>query len=295
MLFKHFTSLVIAGGATKVLAAIGIYKFLEEHKMMDQIKNFVGTSAGAVLSTFICLGYTHQEIVDFFDANLCNDQCVNSMNFDDMFNILNTYGLSSGDNMIVFFKRMIANKLGEDNVDISFIEFAKHTGKNLVICVANLTEEKREFWSVDTQPNMSIVTALRASCAIPLMFTPVVINDTYYLDGGLYDNFPIDYFQGNKLRDILGVNIKATGYQKTGNMLEYIKFILLSVMDKLSSQMLDDCKDNNMICLEFEDDNWFSLMDMRIILPKEKILQYMDIGYKSISDKLKSIYITTIF
>lgn len=292
MLFKHFTSLVIAGGATKVLAAIGIYKFLEEHKIVNQIKNFVGTSAGAVMCTFICLGYTYKEIVDFFISNLCNDQHVNSLNFDDMFNILNTYGLSSGDNLNLFFKRMIAHKLGPDKEDITFIEFTKHTGKNLVICVANLTKEKREFWSVDSTPHVSIVTALRASCAIPFMFTPVIIGEDYYLDGGLYDNFPIDYFQGNKLRDILGVNIKATKYQKTDNMLEFMKFILLSVMDKLASQMLSDCKDNNMISLEFEDDAWFSLMDMRITIPKEKILEYVDIGYKSISEKLKNMYVS---
>lgn len=291
MLYKNFSSLVIAGGATKAVSSIGVLRFLEEHDMISPIKNLVGTSAGAVFCAFIALGYTSTEITDFFIANFCYDETITKMNLDEIFAIFSTYGLNNGNTLVTVFERMIVNKLGPSKKNITFIELAKHCGKNLVVCVANLTKEKQEFWSVDTTPNIEIITALRASCAIPIVFTPIVVGDYTYVDGGLYDNFPMDYFKTKTLRDILGVNIISKGYQKTGNFMEYITFIICSVMNKLSSKMIEDNKDDNMISLEFEDDNWFSLMDMTIKIPVDMIKNYIDIGYTKIKERMSQHYI----
>lgn len=291
MLYKNFSSLVIAGGATKVISGIGILKFLEEQGMVNSIKNLVGTSAGAVLCAFITLGYNSDEIKDFFIKNFCKDESITKMNLDEIFSIFTSYGLNNGDNLKMFFERMISTKLGPHRRNITFIDLAKLSGKNLVICVANLTKERQEFWSVDTTPNMQIITALRASCAIPIVFTPVRIDDNIFVDGGLYDNFPMDYFSNKTLRDILGVNIISKGYQKNSNFMEYIKYIISSVMNKLCNKILEDNKDDNMITLEFEDDNWFSLMDMSIRIPEEMITNYIDIGYQKIKERLSNLYI----
>lgn len=291
MLYKNFSSLVIAGGATKVISSIGVIKFLEEHNMIKSIKNLVGTSAGAVLCAFVALGYDSTSIREFFIRNLCKDQAITSLNIDEMLNFFSSYGVSTGHNIDTFFKRMICQKLGNDKENITFIELAKLCGRNLVICVANLTQERAEFWSVDTKPNMSIVQALHASCAIPILFTPVVIEDNVYLDGGVYNNFPIDYFKNKKLRDVLGINIKAKGYQKTDSLMDYMRFIIYSVMNKLSDKMIEDNRDDNMISLDFEDDEWLCLMDMTITIPKELIDKYIDIGYSRIKEKMSQMFI----
>lgn len=293
MLYKRFSSLVIAGGATKVLTAIGVLRFLEENDMVVAIKDLVGASAGAMVCAFIALGYSSKEITEFFITNFCKDQAITQMSFEEMFLILTSYGLNNGENLTMVFERMISSKLGPSRKNITFIELAKHSGRNLVVCVANLTKERQEFWNVDTQPNMPITTALRASCAIPVVFTPVIVNEDVYVDGGLYDNFPIDYFKPPKVpRDILGVNIISTGYQKTGNFMEYVIFLITSVMNKLSCKMLDDNKDENMISLELKDDGWFSLMDMSIKITEEQVRTYVDTGYHKIKDKMSSLYIT---
>lgn len=291
MTYKAFSSIVIAGGATKVISAIGIMQFLEEHNMVKSIKNLVGTSAGAIMCTFLALGYSSQEVKDFFVKNLCVDESVYKMNLEDVFSFFSSFGLTAGNNIITFFRRMIVNKLGPDRENITFMELAKLCGKNLVICVSNLTMERREFWSVDTKPDISIIDALRASCAIPLVFTPVIIGDNYYLDGGLYDNFPIDYFNGQKLKDVLGINIKSTGYQRTNNFIEYIKFIIFSVMDKLADKMIEDNTVDNIISLDFEDDDWLSLLDLSIKIPEERVDDYVRAGYEKIKAKLTDLYI----
>lgn len=288
MLYKQFSSIVIAGGASKIIAVIGIIQFLEENKMLKYITNYVGTSAGAVLCTFMAMGYSSEEIKSFFIENLCNDQTITQMDIDELLQIFNSYGMSTGQNLETFFKRMMIHK----NIDpgITFIDFAKKFGKNLVICVSNLTDEKCEFWSVDTTPNQSIVTALRVSCGIPFMFTPIIIDGKFYVDGGMYNNFPINYFKKNNLRDILGINIKLKGYQKTSTVFEYIKFIGCSILEKFSEALYKDDKDSNIVALEFEDDNWFSLMDMSIVIPSQKVLEYACVGYQTITKKMNDLY-----
>ena len=37
---------------------------------------------------------------------------------------------------------------------------------------------------------MSVLQAIRMSCSIPIMYTPVTYNGNVYVDGGLYDNLP---------------------------------------------------------------------------------------------------------
>lgn len=293
MVYKNFTSLVIAGGATKVISAIGVLRFLEEHTMLSSVINLVGTSAGAVMCSFIALGYKSNEIIDFLEETICNDDTIKNIKVDDVFNIFNTYGLTCGDNITSFFKRMIVKKLGKEKEEITLMELAKLKGKNLVICVSNLTKEMQEFWSVDTKPDIPLHVALRASCAIPLAFAPVRMGDDIYLDGGLYDNFPVDYFNKNNmhLHNILGINIKSTGYQKTDSLVAYVKFILHSIMDKLASQMITDSKSLNVISLEFDDDEWLSLFEMKIVFSLEKINEYVNAGYNCIKNRMHTMYI----
>jgi predicted acylesterase/phospholipase RssA len=291
MVYKNFTSIVIAGGATKVISVIGVLKFLEENNMINSIINLVGTSAGAVMCAFIALGYKSNEIVDFLKDTLCKDNDVKNINVDDVFKIFETYGFTTGDNVTHLFKRMVTKKLGKEHENITLIELAKLKGKNLVICVSNLTNEQQEFWNVDTKPDVLLHIALKASCAIPLAFAPVKMDGNIYLDGGLYDNFPIDYFKTNKLRDILGINIKCKGYQKTESLVEYVKFILFSVMEKLTSRMIVDNKDTNVISFEFEEDEWLSFLEMKIVFPVEKVDEYVNIGYTCMKERMQSMYI----
>ena len=60
-----FTSIVISGGAMKVVSTIGCFKYLEEQNMIQSIKNFVGTSAGSIICFFILLQYRSSDIINF--------------------------------------------------------------------------------------------------------------------------------------------------------------------------------------------------------------------------------------
>lgn len=278
----HFTSIVISGGALKVISVIGCFKYLEEKNLVKNLKNFVGTSAGTLMLLFLILDYTHIEIIEFLVHNL-SDTDINTFNPEECFEILNNYGINSGYNIELFIQRIIYKKLKVN--DITFIELTKLTGKNLVICVSNLSKEKTEFFNIDNMPNLSIVTAIKVSCSIPIIFTPITINGDIYLDGALYNNFPIDYFNNNKLKDIIGINIVFRNYKKIDTFFSYIFFIVNSIISK-SSKSINNLE-NNIITMDFDDDDWFSIMELKIKFPKENWVPYINYGYTSIKDKLE--------
>jgi hypothetical protein len=73
---------------------------------------------------------------------------VNSFDPNECLELFNQYGLNSGTNIELFVKRIIKKKYNDEN--ITFVDLAKKTGKNLVVCVSNLTKEVPEYFNVDT-------------------------------------------------------------------------------------------------------------------------------------------------
>lgn len=279
----HFTSIVIAGGALKVISVIGCIKYLEEKNMVTNMKNFAGTSAGSIMCLFLVLGFTYAEMIEFLYVNL-SDKAITSFDPEECLSMLESYGLNSGGNLELLIQRMLFKKLKVK--DITFIELAKITGKNLVVCVSNLTKERSEFFSVDTMPQLSVVTAIRVSCCIPILFTPISINDDVFMDGGLYDNFPIDYFKHSTLKDILGINVIYKNYQRTDTFFNYMMFILSSLLDKVNTKSMNDTS-KNIVTLDFEEDDWFSITELCVKFPKERWSTYVQYGYNRIKQQLE--------
>jgi predicted acylesterase/phospholipase RssA len=135
-------------------------------------------------------------------------------------------------------------------------------------------------------PMMSVVKAIRVSCCIPILLTPFLIDDCYYMDGCLYNNFPIDYFRKNhKLKDIIGINILFKKYQSTDTFFSYVFFIINSLLDKANTKSVEE-PSNNIVTIEFDENDWLSLIDLCIKFPKEKWTTYIQHGYNAIKDKL---------
>ena len=101
------------------------------------------------------------------------------------------YGINNGDRFEFMIKSFVTNKLGVD--DITFEDLYKITNKNIIIIGTNFTKCCEEAFSHSTTPTMSVITAVRISCSVPLYFTPVLYNNCYYVDGGIKNNFPLNY------------------------------------------------------------------------------------------------------
>jgi NTE family protein len=282
-------NLVISGGSMTTISVIGALRFLEEQNLLKSIDTFVGTSAGSMLCFLLTLGYTSDAIrdilkQDFFGNNL------HKLDIDELLslNILTSYGMDSGENLTKFLENWLFLKL---NVrDITFSDLTKTTGKNLVVCCANITLGDTEYFCVDNYANTSVIQAIRMSSSIPFIYTPIKFKNCYYVDGGLYECFPIKYIERFKdpLKDTIGIYTSNNNcynqsiYNKIDNMFDYISTLFRSVVNKVNS--LQNHSINTKIKLinidfEMEDSICFNYDSLSFDVDEERIDAYIEKGY----------------
>ena len=123
-------------------------------------------------------------------------------------------------------------------------------GKTLICSTYNLTEQKVEYLSPDTHPNLPCITAIRMFSNLPLIFENFKYGQSYYVDGGLTNNFPLDIGM-KKGKKILGIYNKAKEFSFTKNsefnILEYIYKIIFIPITEINKQKLQNIEINQNI------------------------------------------------
>jgi predicted acylesterase/phospholipase RssA len=283
-------NLVVSGGSTKTLAAIGCIRYLEEMHVICDIMNFVGTSAGSILCLMSCLGYTSEEMIAILEQEMVTKNR-GQLSFDELLdlNVLNSYGLDSGDNMQKFIEQIVNEKLGRTS--ITFLELAKVTGKNLVICVANLSKQQPEYMDVDTEPYMDVVKAIRMSISLPFIFTPVLHNGNIYVDGALYETLPIGYITRFKdpLKDTIAIHTRTVIDTTINSFSDYISVLFSSVVDKANSGKTTS-KKVNMMEIVFDDDTSIPIdvQTLQFDINKKIIQKSIEKGYAAIKQRFEA-------
>ena len=279
-------NLVISGGSTKTIAVLGCLKYLEEQNLMAAIKNYIGTSAGSILCFFLVLGYDVSEIIHLLKEHLFGNN-LHVLGLEEVLTleILQSYGMDSGKNLIQFLTDILFLKFRVK--DMTFIELAKTTGKNLVVCGANITKEISEYLCLDTHPEMSVITAVRISVSLPFIFTPVIYKDCYYLDGGIFEMLPVAYIEKftDPIKDTIALNTISKKRDKNINsLLDYIRTVINVIIDKANQSKTEMSEKIKMITIEFEDvdDMNFSFEDCRFVMDMERITHHIDKGYNII-------------
>ena len=280
-----YTNLVLSGGALRGVGLLGAIKYLEELDYIKYIKNYIGTSAGAIICFFIILGYNSNEIKDIIIKEI---NTIVDLDFENIPNFLDDYGIDDcKKNKEVFTKYL---KLKTDLEDITFIDFTKKFGLNLIITGSNLTTHNLDYFNVDNTPTMSIINALLITSCLPLIYKPIKYNECIYIDGGIYNNFAIDYFEKNK-NETLGINVNSYFSRKNNNFVDYFNNIIYSIMNKLTYDNLNNNKNYNIYNIYFdknmEDDIKFSLTDLKIEINIDKINYNFDYGYNDFKKKFK--------
>ena len=178
-----------SGGGVKGFSFIGaLEKLIEEGIInLNEITLFVGTSAGAIISFLLNLDWTIKDMKDFV-INFNFSKLTGDI---DSINLFQNFGIQNGERIKLLFIKFLEAKFNKK--DISFKELYELTNKKIFIIGTNLTIGKETVFSVDHTPNFSVILALRISISVPVIFTPVSFNNELYVDGGLVNNFPINY------------------------------------------------------------------------------------------------------
>ena len=260
--------LVLAGGGMKGVYIVGCLKYLEEKGLLQHIDTFAGTSIGGIISFMLNIGYTVDEIYKFakiFDLSKSTD--IN------IANILNTFAVSKHDD----FEKIIIYLLKQKKIDpeIKLIELYKKTKKKLIVATVCVNTKMVEYLSYENYPELSVVTALKMTSAVPILFPFVEYNNKKYVDGGLLENFPISLFD-DKLDNVIGINIMSELPSKHSTIMEYIVLILGIVYyngyNKYAVEKYKNCVFN----LNLSDSNTFNFE----LTPEKKKEMYRD-GYNN--------------
>ncbi|WP_305070091.1 patatin-like phospholipase family protein [Flaviramulus sp. BrNp1-15] len=172
--------LVLSGGGMRGAAHIGVIKALEEHDIYPT--HIAGTSAGAIVGALYAYGYKWQDILKFFKGI----QILDIKKY-----ALNKPGFIDAEKFYSNFKTY----LKED--DFNALK------KYLIITATDIING-----NLETFHEGELIKPLLASAAFPGVFAPVKFNNSYYIDGGSLNNFPVNLLK-SKCDSIIGVNVNS--------------------------------------------------------------------------------------
>jgi predicted acylesterase/phospholipase RssA len=231
-----YNGLVLSGGGTKGLLQLGFLEALYENKKIEKIKYFSGCSIGAILSVLLAVGYTPSEIITYFCVN---DFCSLFKGFNILL-ISKYYGLIDCNVILEYIETMVMLKL---NYIPTFEDLYIKHGITFV-CPAykvnhKVDEDPHVYFSYRTHPKMNITKAACLSSNIPVVFTKSSYNECYYIDGGVFDNFPVnklvediksDPWYGDQFYNIIGIKFENDSDSlEVNTFFDYVKHLFVAV------------------------------------------------------------------
>ena len=269
---SEFDTLVLSGGSVMAISIIGALQYLKDNNLISHIKHYIGTSAGAIISYLLIIGYTPIEIIIYL--------CTNHQLFEKL-KYINVVSASRGEGATTFLhvseqiEKMTIDKTGRlyTMADIQSI-----FNKNLVCVTYNITKNQTEYLSPNLTPNLPCITALRMSCNLPLVFEAFKYGDSFYIDGGLANNFAVDEAELLGKR-IIGINLDYDICEDNPhkNLIEYIyKLILVPVIQSIKYRIKNAQKST--IIVQIKSKNSIKFFDFDV---NAKIkLELFSMGYE---------------
>jgi NTE family protein len=175
--------LALGSGAARGLTHIGALKAIEEKGI--KISYISGTSMGALIGGAYALGFPVEELEKIA---LQTDWKLMAKLFSPTLplrSLVNTSYLTE------FLYTLYGNKSFEDlTIPFSAVATDIQTGKMVVI------------------ENGDLVTAVRASISMPIVFSPVTFGKYKLVDGGLVNPTPVDIVKKMKMDKVIAVNLR---------------------------------------------------------------------------------------
>lgn len=247
----HKLGIALAGGGARASAHIGVLQALNENGIFpDEIS---GCSAGAMIGALYCHGYTPLEILELS----LQEEFVNIFKFQ---------LLTREWNRLAVLKRLLHKHLPENSFESLKLPF--------YACLTNLNKGCSEYHHLGDLTNCIV-----ASCAVPVIFKPVMMDGNTYVDGGVLNNLPIEPLQNRGMK-IMGVSICPHEELKQVKGIREIseRVFQLNVWSN-TEHRLKQCD----VALEVEDSFTYGMFDVK------KSEELFKIGYECAIQKMPEI------
>ena len=249
MTIKH---LVISGGGPIMIQILGAIQHLEKNEKVDMknIESIYGTSAGAIVGVLICLKFDWETINDYIIKRPWQD--VFPIKVQNIFDAYTKKGIFDIKTIEKCFKPLLDAK--DIPMDINLEDFYKLSNIELHLYSFEINEYNVQDISYLTHPKLSLMTAIQMTCALPILVTPVCIDNKCYIDGGMACNYPLNYCieSGKKPDEILGFKNKYRDEKENVNsdstMLDFLLSFLFKAVFSVNTDNNQQQIKNEVIC-----------------------------------------------
>lgn len=244
-----YDTVVLSGGSAKGIVTLGALQYAYDSKLLQNVTNYIGTSAGAMICYLLAIGYTPIEIIVY----ICTHQLLEKLQHFNIVAMINGTGASSFNDIHEQLEKMTIAKIGYLP---NFSDLREKYGKVLICPTHNLTKQRTEYLGPHTTPNLPCITGLRMSANLPLVFEKYKYGDSFYIDGAVSDNFAIQI--GDELgKKVLGMLVGAeSGNFNTveeAGILEYIYKLMFIPISQAIEYKIDKCSEKcKIIKLSYE-------------------------------------------
>jgi NTE family protein len=177
--------LALSGGVGHCIAHVGVLKVLERSGI--RVHSLAGTSGGALVASLFCSGRTVTELAEASHR-------IGWKRFAGL-TLHASKGLATSEPIARFVARMIAPRT-------RFSEMLRP----LAVTGTDLLSGETILFKDDSCP---VSRAVRISCTIPMVYTPVEYQGRLLVDGGLSDPLPVDAARRMSPDVVIAVTLKS--------------------------------------------------------------------------------------
>ncbi len=210
--------LVFTGGGTRCLVFVSALAELAASGTLRDVKEYWGTSAGAMLAALLALSNKDIEKVKavLWSADYSKFRDVDVAN---VFGIMEKWGLDDGASLTGELTRLL------ESVQAGGSRLLMRDLSGLHVVVSDLHAHETVVVNVVTYPDLRIVDVIRASMSLPIFFRPYVcpFNGHMWVDGAVRANFPWNVLPDDDARrSALGFSFEKTWELGPRTFQEYI-------------------------------------------------------------------------
>ncbi len=206
--------IALSGGGAFGLAQIGVLKYFEDHHI--PIDYIGGTSMGGLIGGFYATGLTPSELEEIVRDAKWDDLLSPNYQFHDAPIVeKQPWNIQSGTFTLRFGKRLA-------------LPVGINSGQSLALLLSRNTQAYSNLDSFDQLPTPfrcvatdlvtgssfvldhgSLPKALRATMALPGIFTPVNWDGKVLIDGGITDNIPVDVVRRMGAQKVIAISLET--------------------------------------------------------------------------------------
>jgi len=250
MTIKH---LVISGGGSIGLQFLGILQHLNEHEFwkIEEIENIYATSVGVMIAILLVLKYDWETVIQYVVERPWHD--IFKLSGKQIVEAFYNKGLYDKKIFDIAFKPLLEAK--DLSLQITLKEFYEYSHVFLHFYTFELNTFKEVEINHLLNPDLSLLTALSMSCAIPGVFMPICIEKACYIDGGVRANYPLSYCleNHNDKNEILGINYILSKnvmceINEDSSILDFILGISMNAMNFITNNTKSESLLYEIIC-----------------------------------------------